>query len=167
MDSVFTSASPSSSAKVFESEGQHTSVVVTQKRSQNITRGEAAVFCSCSSSQLDSVFCDSQKVASSPIYAAHRQDSQGNYEVVRCTVCANLVRAKVLEKSAMVVKYQCTHPGCNALFSADGTIAQAAKFGQKLVGIINIGIAGYKLLSGDFSNLRNLADDLGSLTQNG
>jgi hypothetical protein len=166
MDSVFTSASPSISTKVFESEDQHTSALVTQKRPQNTPRQEAEVFCSCSS-QLDSVFCDSQEVVSSPIYAAHSQDSQDNYEIVRCTVCGNLVRAKVLEKSAMIVKYQCTHPGCNALFSADGTIAQAAKFGQKLVGIINIGIAGYKLLSGDFSNLRNLADDLGSLTQNG
>ena len=110
MDSVFTSASPSISTKVFESEDQRTSAFVTQKMSQNIPRREAEVFCSCFS-QLDSVFCDSQEVVSSPIYAAHRQDSQDNYEIVRCTVCGNLVRAKVLEKSAMIAKYQCHSTG--------------------------------------------------------
>lgn len=77
-------------------------------------------------------------------------------ERTRCKICGNIVDAVVIERTAMIVKYKCTHPGCNALFSAKGSVAQAASIATTAIGVINAGIGAVKLFGGDISGLDDM-----------
>lgn len=78
------------------------------------------------------------------------------HKQARCAVCGNVVDAIVLEKTAMLVKYRCTHPGCGALFSEEGSVAKMAKGASKVIAVANIAIGVMKLVGGDHTGIADI-----------